>query len=507
MPPHPPHPTHRTPLTRTPLLPLLLALLCLTLPAFPQVPPPTTPSHQPLPDLDLVLLWNGDRLTGTLRHDALRLRLPEGTLTLPLHQIHALHLADGRGSPDVLIAANHDRFSGLLLETSLRLTTSPDAPPREILPPKIRQLILHPRPPHPTPAAPSPQSVRIRLRRGDTFTATLPPHFLRHADSAQAVDLSSEPWTALSFPPLDGPPARLLRHSNSPLLVTITNDTLPCQLDLGPTLTLYRAWIEEILPAPPPATDPAPAPTPDPPPSLRTIPGMRWIAPGEFLMGSPADEAERDLDEGPQTRVIFPTGFWIGQYEVSQAEFVSLMGHNPSLYLDDPTRPVERVNWQEAMAYCEHLTQREQAAGHLPDTHAYRLPTEAEWEYAARAGTSTRFSFGHDPHATLIDRFAWYDKNSASTSHPVGAKEPNPWGLHDLHGNVMEWCLDAWQGSLPGGTITNLAHRSPATLRAARGGSWLYAPPFCRSANRDSYGPLNRCSDLGFRVVLAPHTP
>jgi formylglycine-generating enzyme required for sulfatase activity len=142
--------------------------------------------------------------------------------------------------------------------------------------------------------------------------------------------------------------------------------------------------------------------------------------------------------------------------------------------------------------------------GLLPKGYAYRLPTEAEWEYACRAGTATRFSYGDDRSDARLGEYAWFMHNSDSTTQPVGLKQPNPWGLHDMHGNVWEWCLDRWEGALPGGCITNSPVAPQGNLRTARGGSWLYGGNACRSSNRDDYSPWNRCSDIGFRVVLAP---
>jgi formylglycine-generating enzyme required for sulfatase activity len=210
--------------------------------------------------------------------------------------------------------------------------------------------------------------------------------------------------------------------------------------------------------------------------------------------------------------VLLPEGFWIGRYEITQAEFEAVMGRNPSHHPGEGRRPAEKVNWQEAVEYCRKRTEREQAARQLPLDYVFRLPTEAEWEYACRAGTSTRFSFGEDPADALAEDYAWFSSNSQSTTHPVGLLKPNPAGLHDMHGNVWEWCLDAWAGALPGGRVTNSIAAPTGTLRVAHGGSWLYDARFCRSANRDSYGVLTRCSDLGFRVVLArvagePATP
>ncbi len=249
-----------------------------------------------------------------------------------------------------------------------------------------------------------------------------------------------------------------------------------------------------------PSTNNPQPPFPNPQPS-----SLVWIPPGEFLMGSPTEETGRELDEGPQTRVKFPHGFWMGKFEVSQAEYQRLIGTNPSNATGDSARPVERVNWFEAMEYCKRLTKQEENVGRLPNSYAYRLPTEAEWEYACRAGTTSRFSYGDDENGTHLIDYAWFTRNSESITHPVGGKQPNPWGLYDMHGNVWEWCLDRWADALPGGTITNAPTSTTGTLRVARGGSWLYEPKACRSANRDDYSPWDRCSDIGFRIVLAPY--
>jgi formylglycine-generating enzyme required for sulfatase activity len=221
-------------------------------------------------------------------------------------------------------------------------------------------------------------------------------------------------------------------------------------------------------------------------------------------MGSPTEEVGRDLDEGPVTRVTIPRGFWLGRHEVTQAEFQRVMGANPSINTGDAARPVERITWYEAMDYCTRLTRASEVEGLLPTNHVFRLPTEAEWEYACRAGTQTRFSNGDDLGEIDLPRFAWFARNSESMTHRVGGKEPNPWGAFDLHGNVWEWCLDRWEGGLPGGAITNQPVSAKGPLRSARGGSWLYEARSCRSANRDDYGPSNRCGDVGFRVVIAP---
>ena len=150
------------------------------------------------------------------------------------------------------------------------------------------------------------------------------------------------------------------------------------------------------------------------------------------------------------------------------------------------------------------LTQRERAAGRIPTNCVYRLPTEAEWEYACRAWTSTRFSYGDDPDYSNLDQYAWYDANSGAASHPVGQKLPNPWGLYDMHGNVWEWCQD-WFGVYPGGTALDPQGPATGAYRVVHGGRWNGNAGDCRSARRfSSASPSLQLHYVGFRVVLAP---
>src|SRR5262249_1984449 len=153
-------------------------------------------------------------------------------------------------------------------------------------------------------------------------------------------------------------------------------------------------------------------------------------------MGSPATELDRSADEVPQTVVTLTHGFWIGKYEVTQGEYLSIMNTNPSNFPGDLSRPVSSVNWLDATNYCARLTERELAAARIPAGSRYRLPTEAEWECAARAGTSTRFSYGDDAAYLSLTNYAWFlDFGILDlTVHSVGQKLPNPWGLYDVYG-------------------------------------------------------------------------
>ena len=205
----------------------------------------------------------------------------------------------------------------------------------------------------------------------------------------------------------------------------------------------------------------------------RPSPGLRfvWLPAGQFLMGSPTNEVDHQGNEGPQTRVTLTRGFYLGRCEVTQGEYLSVIGTNPSYCTGDTNRPVESVSWNDATNYCAQLTARERLAGRLPVGWTYRLPTEAEWEYASRAGSTNRFSYGDDPGYTQLANYAWYGANSGGTTHAVGGKLPNRWGLYDMSGNLWEWCSD-WFGNYPGGSVSDPQGSSSVSYRVLRGGCW-----------------------------------
>lgn len=229
-----------------------------------------------------------------------------------------------------------------------------------------------------------------------------------------------------------------------------------------------------------------------------------WCPPGTFQMGPfPGPPVS-----GNGVNVTLSRGFWIGKYLVTQSQFESVMGNNPSGFAG-PSLPVETVCKSDADSFCRELTRLERDAGRLPQGWEYRLPTEAQWEYACRAGTSTAFSWGDDENQ--IDDYAWYAKNSGARTHAVGQKKPNPWGLYDMHGNCIEWCRDAWSDALPGGLDPEMTQQNvpahPGWSRTpfwvCRGGSWQYPEPAkLRTRNRERLGPLDRSYIIGFRLAL-----
>jgi formylglycine-generating enzyme required for sulfatase activity len=252
--------------------------------------------------------------------------------------------------------------------------------------------------------------------------------------------------------------------------------------------------------------------------NARSIPDLNldlvWMAPGSFLMGTPEQSlimkwfylAREKLtklpnlgagsdNERPVTWVTLTQPFWLGRTAVTQGQYEAVMGTNPSQFRGSDL-PVETITWDEAMEFCQKLTDREKAAGRLPNGYAYTLPTEAQREYACRAGTE-------GPFAGDLDAMAWYNANSGNTTHPVGTKQPNAWGLCDMEGNVWEWCRDWYADKLPGGEVTNPMGPPSGSRRVFRGGSWVYDAALCRSAIRVDFVPRNRFNYVGFRLALS----
>ena len=226
---------------------------------------------------------------------------------------------------------------------------------------------------------------------------------------------------------------------------------------------------------------------------------MVSIPPGTFTMGSPASEPARFEDEDPH-QVTITRGFCMGQYEVTQAEYSNVMGVLPSVNWGETTLPlpVLGVTWNDAVGYCAALSDREQAAGRLPMGWRYRLPTEAEWEYACRAGIPTARWWGDEWNAA----YANADLKHKGTTE-VDRFPPNPWGSHDMIGNVWEWCDDVHDAkvySQRSGVTSDPLVTSGSEYRVLRGGSWGNSQRYVRAAIRDSFSPGDR-NLIGFRVV------
>ena len=230
---------------------------------------------------------------------------------------------------------------------------------------------------------------------------------------------------------------------------------------------------------------------------------MVKIKAGTFTMGSPEGELGRSRDE-TQHQVTLTKDYWLGKFEVTQAQYEAIMGNNPSSYKGS-NRPVEEVSWKDAKEFCNKLNER--YAGKLPAGYKFDLPTEAQWEYACRAGTTTALNNGknltsEDSVCQNLDEVAWYRGNSRRKTHPVGEKKPNAWGLYDMHGNVWEWCRD-WDASYIGDVTDPTGPSGSHSHRVLRGGSWDSRAVGCRSANRGGSDPRDRVNHIGFRLALS----
>ncbi len=232
------------------------------------------------------------------------------------------------------------------------------------------------------------------------------------------------------------------------------------------------------------------------------------IPAGTFMMGSSSEEIDRLVQrygedtrtyfepEIPQHQVTISQPFYLGKHEVTQGQWEVVMESNPSSFTGDPNRPVESVTWNDVQEFIGKLNEQESG-------RTYRLPTEAEWEYACRAGTTTAYSFGDDP--SQLGEYAWYYDNSGNKTHPVGQLKLNAWGLYDMHGNVWEWVHDWYDaGYYRQSPPSDPQGSSSGEYRVLRGGSFLYLQRYVRCAFRNWYFPQDRYDDFGFRVVLLP---
>ena len=230
---------------------------------------------------------------------------------------------------------------------------------------------------------------------------------------------------------------------------------------------------------------------------------MIWIKPGTFLMGG-----ELGRNNEIQHEVTLTKEYWIGKYEVTQAQYETIMASNPSMFKGDDM-PVDNISWDHAMSFCKALTEIEKTAGRLPEGYEYTLPTEAQWEYACRAGTTTDLNSGKNLSSAgacpEMDEVGWYAGNSEGVFQPVGQKKANAWGLYDMHGNVQEWCLDWYEENYPTSAVTDPQGPNSGSDRICRGGDWSQLAYSCCSANRGHAAQNYSVNGyVGFRVALTP---
>ncbi|WP_079913074.1 formylglycine-generating enzyme family protein [Paenibacillus sp. 32352] len=213
------------------------------------------------------------------------------------------------------------------------------------------------------------------------------------------------------------------------------------------------------------------------------------IHPGSFTMGSSVEVGEGD--EAPEHKVTITKPFYLGKYEVTQEQWEELMGNNPSKFKGDK-RPVDSVSWEDTQLFLQKLQEK--------TGRKFALPTEAQWEFAARAGTSTRWEFGDNE--SILGEYAWYQENSDGVTHPVGQKKPNAWGLYDMYGNIQEWCKDWYAAPYPQGNASDPQGPNSGDSRVLRGGAWGDDFTMVRSTYRNASGTDAKTPGIGFRVAM-----
>jgi eukaryotic-like serine/threonine-protein kinase len=323
----------------------------------------------------------------------------------------------------------------------------------------------------------------------DMLTAAL------HLDVSQRPRSVEEWWQTYAgalTTPMSASPAQTVAQSAAPPLAQ------PTPSELKPTKAVPLPaqpegfWNRVAQVFAPPAT-PNPPTLPSSPQVLtlslskgKTLELVK-IPAGSFMMGS--NEYE---DKKPPHRVTLQE-YWMGKYPVTQGQYEAVMGKNPS-YFKGANHPVERVSWGDAVAFCQKLSEM--------TGQRVSLPSEAQWEYACRAGSTGQYCFGDDE--SKLGEYAWFNRNSDGKTHPVGQKKANAWGLYDMHGNVWEWCADIWHENYKGAPEDGSAwvEGGKSFLRVLRGGSWYFSPRDCRSANRDWFFPEYGFDFNGFRLVF-----
>ena len=305
-------------------------------------------------------------------------------------------------------------------------------------------------------------------------------------DSTNPTPVESEPAPVESEPaPVESVPGSL---PENPFATRDLSDVGQLTPSVGPIDIASTSEVTQDSPEAPRSVDLSSI---KPNPQLE----MLWCKPGQFFMGSPFSEKDRDSDEF-RHEVKLTEGFWLGKYEVSQGLWETLMGRNPS-HFKGATLPVENVSWLDAKKFCDRLTEVEISARRLPNGYLYSLPTEAQWEYACRSGTISAYSLGD----RISSRNANFNR-AIDKTHEIASYSPNSWGFHNMHGNVWEWCSD-WYGEYPRDVATDPRGPARGSFRVVRGGGWYSrGGGMLRSASRHNSTPGDRNAYLGFRLSM-----
>ena len=468
---------------------------------------------------DVVHFRNNDVLRGTVVNKTVSVNTPYGMLTIPLRKCAGLSFEGARANTEAIVTVNFNRFTGIITDRTIRFRIGTSGTEIRIRKEKVRHVLLKRAADEREFDDANAKTCLFLMTNGDLLTGMPNPARLTIATDYADVPVSFSEIRNVVMQGGDQSTAVLTKKNRDVMRGKLATEELTVQLDIGIAAeAVYKDKFSKMFVddgnAQAVALFSGAAPLQGESDGamfssggvgedlVLTIPGpskvqlkMKKIPAGTFVMGSSMGEKGRDGDEGPIHQVVISKSFYMGVYEVTQAQWEAVMGTYPSKFNGKPAHPVEQVSWED----CQKFVKKINGMG----IGTFRLPTEAEWEYACRAGTKTVYSFGDEvaklkEYGNYEDTPKWGDKSTA----PVGSFKPNAWGLYDMHGNVYEWCND-WYGGYNMDKQTDPTGAAGGSYRVYRGGGWYYSSEFCRSASRHGLTPSYRYYCLGFRLVRA----
>ncbi len=471
---------------------------------------------------DVIYFRNKDVLRGRVTNETVTIATQYGALKIPIRLCAGLSFEGARANTEAVVTVNFNRITGIITDRVITFRIGSSGAEIPVRKEKVRFLLLQRTANENDFLEKNPNADLFLMANGDLLSGEAAERKITIATDYAKVPVGFDEMVDVQMQGGDNITAIINKKNKDILRGTLDTDELTIDLDIGVQVpVIYKDKFARFFVDRARAEAPAQFGVQQPaggesdgvrvPPfdgakavTLKLAEGVEMklvlIPAGKFLMGSPLNEEGRDADEGPQKTVTITRPFYMGVHEVTQAQYSAIMGANPSQF-KEWTHPVEQVSWNDAADFCKKLSET--------TGQAVRLPTEAEWEYACRAGTRTPFHTGD----TISTDQANYDGNETygggrkgvyrQKTVPVGSFAPNAWGLYDMHGNVWEWCSDWYAGEYTNAVETDPQGPKTGESRVLRGGSWLYNPRYCRSATRNWDAPGTRNFIIGFRVVVS----
>ncbi len=468
---------------------------------------------------DVIHFRNNDVLRGKVLNETLEIATAYGDVKVELRKCAGVSFEGARANTESIVTVNWNRLTGIIKDRTIRFQIGSSGAEIPVRKEKVRFVLLKKSPAEAAFVKPGEKSDLYVMSNGDLLTGQATSPSLKIQTDYGEIPVGFAEIKTVEMQGGNNVTAIIKKSNGDTMRGSLLTDEMTLNLDVGSKAeAVYKDKFSRIYVADgvrqvaelfgslaPMQGESDGAAFASPSLEGRSFVnslGMKFqlIPAGAFAMGS----EDGGSGEKPVHEVEISKPLYMGVYEVTQAEYEAVTGQNPGNF-KGTNNPVENVSWNEAVSFCAKLEEKEKAAGKLPAGHEYRLPTEAEWEYACRAGGKGKWCFGDDE--SQLTKYAWFTVNSESKTHPVGLKRANAWGLHDMHGNVWEWCKD-WFGDYSPGKAKDPCNNASGSIRVFRGGSWSNAAGDCQSADRGAYdGPSNQSDYRGFRVVLAPSQP